>query len=288
MNWDALRLARLSLPAKLLVTLLVLIIGPGFLFGTANTYFKHQDADGESGLTIDDLRATFHGMTKRFQPEDKVIVSSNMLTQVRPGGGMREHLEKGGEPAIRGLITWLENAAKEDEFVKAGLAQPGDPSAQAVIKAHCNECHRADGGDMQEVPYAATATSEPEYKRVLVTAAPQIKREHSGEQTVVIQPISAARLVHVTHAHVMAIPMFTFIIGVLFLMTGLPQFVKLLLGPLPLLAVLLDISGWWIARFVEPFIYVIGAAGALFAAAYALQLLCVLGSLWFGKRGEVH
>ena len=91
-----------------------------------------------------------------------------------------------------------------------------------------------------------------------------------------------------THAHVMTVPMFTFVVGVLFLMTGIPQSVKLLLGPLPMFAVLLDISGWWIARYFEPFIYVIGAAGGLHGATYALQILCVLGSLWLGKRAAVH
>jgi hypothetical protein len=288
MNWDTLRLARLSLPAKLLITLLLLIIGPGYLFSTANMYFKHQNADGVPGLTIDDLRAAFHGMTKTIQPEDTVIVNSSMLKEVRPGGEMREHLEKGGEPAIRGLIKWLENAAKEDEFTKPGLVDPGDPSAQAIIKAHCIECHNANGGDMEEIPYAATATSDPEYKLVWVTAKPDIKRETAGIQTIEIKPPSVARLVHVTHAHVMTVPMFTFVVGVLFLMTGIRQSIKLVLGPLPMLAVLLDISSWWIARYVEPFIYVIGAAGGLHGATYALQILCILGSLWFGKRSEVH
>ena len=120
MTWETFRLARLSLPAKLMITLLLLIIGPGYLFGTANILFKHQNADGEPGLTVDDLRATFHGMTRTFQPEDKRIVNSSMLKQVRPGGDMREHLDKGGEPAVRGLITWLENAAKEDGIRQAG------------------------------------------------------------------------------------------------------------------------------------------------------------------------
>ena len=54
-----------------------------------------------------------------------------------------------------------------------------------------------------------------------------------------------------THAHVMTVPVFTFVVGVLFLMTGIPQSVKLVLGPLPMLAVLLDISGWWMARYVR-------------------------------------
>jgi hypothetical protein len=284
MNGEPLRLARLSLPAKLLVTLLLLIIGPGYLFGTANILFKHRLADGEPDLTIDDLRAHFHGMTRTFQPEDKVTVNSLMLQEVRPEGGMREYLEKGGEPAVRGLIKWLENAALEAEFAQAGLAEPGDPSARDIIKAQCIECHNADGGDMEDVPYAATADSEPEFNLVSVTAKPEITTEAQGLQTVEIKPISTARLIHVTHAHILSMPIFTFVVGALFLMTGLPQFIKLVLGPLPLLAVLLDIGGWWAARFVEPFIFVIGAAGGLFGATYALQILCILGSMWLGRR----
>jgi hypothetical protein len=287
MNGDVLRLASLSPPAKLLITLLLLIIGPGYLFGTANIYFKHQNADGVPGLTVDDLRAAFHGMTKTFQPEDKVIVHSTMLKLVLPGGKMRENLDKGGEPAIRGLITWLENAAKEDEFTKPGLAQPGDPSAREIIKTLCIKCHNSDGGDAADVPYAATATSEPKYTLVMATAKPEITRQTSGVQTLVIKPASTSTLVHVTHVHILTMPMFTFVVGVLFLMTGIPQNVKLLIGPLPMLAVLLDISGWWIARFVEPFIFVIAAAGGLFGVTYALQILCVLGSMWFGKRADL-
>ncbi len=67
-------------------------------------------------------------------------------------------------------------------------------------------------------------------------------------------------------------------------MTGLPNALKLVIGPVPLLAVMLDIGGWWAARWVEPFIFVIGAAGGLFATFYALQILCVLGSLWLGRK----
>ena len=52
-------------------------------------------------------------------------------------------------------------------------------------------------------------------------------------------------------------------------------------------AVILDIGSWWLARFAEPFIYVIAAAGAIFGIAYALQILGILGSMWLG-RGEAE
>jgi hypothetical protein len=73
------------------------------------------------------------------------------------------------------------------------------------------------------------------------------------------------------------------IVGVLFLMTGLPTGVKLILGPLPMLAVIADIGSWWLARFIEPFIYVIAASGAVFGAACGLQILCILASMWLAR-----
>jgi len=286
MNNDIFRLAKLSIPAKLLVTIFLAIIGPGYLFGTANIYYQHQYADDEPGLSLEDLRATFHGMTRTFEPDDKIIVNSVMLSEVQPDGSMREYLEEGGEPAVRALITWLENQAKEEEFAQSGLAQEGDPSAQEVIREHCIICHNADGGDMEDVPYAETDESDPDYALVMETATPDITVEDSGVQTKVYKPTSQPRLVHITHAHIFTMPMFTFFVGVLFLMTGISDKIKLLIGPLPMLAVLLDISSWWIARWVEPFIYVIAGAGAIFGFFYAIQILCIFGSLWFGRTGD--
>ena len=88
MSWDSLRLARLDLPAKLLITLFLAVVGPGYLFGTANILLKHQDADLEPGLSLDDLRRKFHGMEKTVTPDAKITVHSKMLEQVLPGGPM--------------------------------------------------------------------------------------------------------------------------------------------------------------------------------------------------------
>jgi mono/diheme cytochrome c family protein len=284
MTWTSLRLADLSVPAKLLVTLFLVTVGPGFLVATANIYLQHEDADLEPGLSIDDLRRTFHGLEKQVTPDATILVDSKMLEQIRPGGEMREHLEVGGTPAIRALTTWLEAGAKEDDFAKTGLVQAGDPSAQEVIAKHCVECHNADGGEMEDSPYAATEDDTPEYQLVLTVAKPEYTKQQEGPQLLQLAPQGIRELVLVTHAHILAIPVFTLIVGSLFLMTGLGSSVKLVLGPLPMLTVLLDISSWWLARLIEPFIYVIAASGAVFGVAYALQILCILGSLWFGRR----
>lgn len=276
MKPEFLRLSRLPLSAKLLVTLFLGLVGPGYLVGTANIMLQHQNADLEPGLTLDDLRRTFHGLEKTVTPEAEVTVRSLMLEQVSPEGEMREYLENGGEPAVRSLIGWLEGGAKEEGFAA------GDPSPQAVIKAHCIECHHADGGDMEELPFAKTGEAEPEYALVMAAAEPEFQTGEQGPRTLTLSPTSVSKLVHVTHAHILAIPVFTLLVGLLFLMTGFSEKIKLVLGPLPMLAVLLDIGSWWAARFVEPFIYVIAASGAIFGAAFALQILAILASMWLG------
>jgi hypothetical protein len=281
MSWDSFRLARLSVASKLLVTLFLLIVGPGYLVATANIYFKNKDADGDSEMTVDDLRATFHGLEQKGA--DTKSVNSSMLEQVRPGGDMREYLEE-DEPATNGLIAWLEAEAKEADFDTPGLKAEGDWSAKQAIATYCVDCHNSDGGDNEDVPYAATADSEPEYDLVFVSAEATVDIQEG--EVKVIKPKSERRLVHITHAHILAIPVFTLLVGALFMMTGFGSVLKFLLGPLPMLAVLADISSWWLARYAEPFIYVIAAAGAVFGIAYALQILGILCSMWFGRSED--
>ena len=227
-------------------------------------------------------------MEKVVTPDAEITVNSVMLEQVRPGGDMREHLEPGGEQAVRGLIAWLEGGAEREAFAKAGLAAPNDPSAAAVLAAHCIECHNADGGDMEDVPFAATDQAEPKYALVLDASKPEFTRHEFGPKTLELRPTSVKRLVLVTHAHILTIPVFVLLVGALFLMTGFSPTVKLLIVPVPMLAVLLDVGAWWLARFCEPFIYVIAASGAVFGAAFGLQILGALCSMWFGRTDDTN
>ena len=244
-----------------------------------------------------------------------VTVNSPMFEQVQPSGDMREHLDEGGETAVRSLIGWLEAGAKEEDFEKAGLVQEGDPSAKEVIADCCISCHNADGGDNEELPYAETEDSEPQYNLISVSTKPKVaeaepetktetemEAEPAAEEPAAAEETAAAeseaetkkpepkhstkRLIHITHAHILAIPVFTFVVGALFMFTGFGPGVKLVLGPLPMLAVLLDIGSWWAARWCEPFIFVIAGAGALFGITYALQILCILCSVWCGRKDD--
>jgi hypothetical protein len=286
MTWESFRLARLSFAGKLLITFFLLIVGVGYLVATANIYFHHHENDLEPGLTLDDLKRAFHGLEKEVTPEATVTVNSPMLEQVREDGDMREYLDLGGEPAVRALITWLEDGAKEETFAVAGFAADGDPSAQQVLADQCIECHNADGGDAEDYAFADEFDSEPQFEYIEFYVEPEFERTESGPQVISLKPISLPRLVHVTHTHIFTIPAFLLITAALFLMTGYGPIIKTILVPLPLFTVFLDIGGWWLARFAEPGIYLIAAAGTILGPAFALQILGILASMWFGKKEE--
>lgn len=267
-----------------MLTLFLFLMGAGVLVSQANIYHHHHDADLDPELTVDDIRRTFHGMEKMVTAQENTAKPSEMLKEVSPGGRMREYLEAGGPPAVRSLTTWLESGGKEADFSVSDKPQTGDPSPQTVIGQCCVRCHNAKDGDESDIPYAPDSATAPQFALVAKLATPVIGPTVAKTETVYLAPTATNELVQITHAHILVIPVFTLIVGGLFLLTGLPAGIKLILGPLPMLAVCTDIGGWWLARPFEPAIYLIAAAGAILAAGLGAQILCVLGSMWLGTR----
>ena len=153
-----------------------------------------------------------------------------------------------------------------------------------MISDQCVECHNADGGDSEDIPFADTMDDEAVFENVADYVEQDRITEESGPQTLVLPPKSLKTLVLITHQHILSIPVFTLIVGSLFLMTGFNSAIKTILVPLPMLAVVADIGCWWAARYVEPLVYVIAASGAVFGTTFGLQILGIFGSMWFGSK----
>jgi hypothetical protein len=79
-------------------------------------------------------------------------------------------------------------------------------------------------------------------------------------------------------------PIVALVAGLLFLATGFSRRLRHGLVLLGFLALLLDLSSWWLARISAPFCWGIVIGGGLFGALTALQLLGAFCSTWFGKR----
>lgn len=276
------RLANLPVAAKVMLSAFLALVGLGYLIAVGNIYEHHAEADLEPGISMNDLRRVYHGIEKEVTAEVHTRLPSPMLLMVRPGGKMRKHLERGGEPAIRSLMGWLETGAKESAFAQAGSPEPGDPPPQQVIANQCIRCHNPEGV-MDDVPYAPSDADEPEYALVARKATGPVGPTTQQTQVISLAPTGRAELVQITHAHILAIPVFTLIVGGLFLSTGLRPVFKAALGCLPMLALCFDFASWWLARLYEPFVYVVAGSGGVFGAAFGLQILCVFGSMWFGR-----
>jgi len=273
-----------SVPAKVMLTAFLMLVGAGYLVALFNIYEHHQDADLEPGLTLNDLRRVYHGLETEATEEVQAVLPSPMLKMVSPGGKMRKNLEKGGQQDVETLISWLEEGGQREKFASEGAYGAGTPSPQQVIARNCIRCHHADGGDAEDVPYAPDPDTLPDFERVSAKSTPEAGPTTSEAGTVYLAPEDRAELVQITHAHMLAIPVFVLIVGWLFLQTGFPGRVKLVLGPLPMLALCADFASWWLARPFEPFIYVIAAAGAVFGLSFSLQILCTAYWMWLAPR----
>lgn len=284
----------------------IAIIGAGYLLALGNMYHRHRLADGLDGLTLDDLRAVFSGLERPIpepaaQSGDDSMVSENMVAPsrmweiVQPGEKMYEHLVKGGDEAVRALNHWLEHGASEDMFHMSGLVQPGDPSPEQIISRNCLRCHNADDGEKQDTPYGPDIFTV-NYDMVYKYAAPGTAEESSekvepsasaagGPKVERIRPQSASHLFLVSHIHMLSIPVFSLILGVLTLLTDLPGRFRALLAVLPMTASIVDFTCWWATRWSDAFVYAMVAAGVVFGLSFAAQILVVLYHLWF-KRPE--
>lgn len=286
--------------ARALLTLFLLLVGGGYMMALGNLYYQHRLKDNKPELSFDDLRLNFHGGEIATTPTAGMRVApadaSIMLKQILPGGKMRKNLEEGGPPAIRTLETWLADGAKESTFDKTGLVEPDDPSPKNVIEDNCVLCHSPYG----DKPDAAFAGDDdvPTYALVIQYAAPGTAAAAASTQptsapaananTRYKPPQSIAHLFLISHVHMLSIPVFTLIVGMLFVFTGLPAAIKTPLAVVPMLALVCDFSCWWLARVWEPAAYGIAAAGAVFGSALAIQILTVLGSMWFGRRPQTN
>ena len=281
-------LAALPASAKLLLTLFLALVGFGYLAALGNLYNQYQMADGREGLSLDDLRATFHGIDAPIDAEsasEPEAAKSRMLEMVELSGDMRKHVAKGGPEAIRALEQWLKRGALADSFKLADAAQPGDPSPEQVISSHCLRCHNADGGEKSDAPYGPDLFTT-DYEMVRNYAAPGTAVEASestgtqSKQENRLGPGSVRHLFLTTHIHMLSVPVFTLIVAVLFLLTEIKPSVKSVIGPMPMVVLVLEFSSWWLARRYEPLVYLIALCGAVFGLTLAIQLLTVFASMW--------
>ncbi len=261
------RLRSMPVGGRVMLTGFLIILGAGYLTAVLNIYHRHQLADGVEGMSIDDIRAVYSGLEIR---EGKPI-PSRMLTMI--GTEMRQYFRSDADFDV--LAGWLKKGGREPELDDG----EGKRTPRRVMIRSCLRCHAQTaeteisqrspfGPDEWDVDYAALSKFVSP-----TTTAP-------GDTTRAPPQYDIPRLVLVSHMHMLSIPIFTLIVGLLFMKARFPPALRGVLTPLPMIALLFDFGGWWLARLAEGFVYGIAAAGAVFGLVFGLQLFVVLVDLW--------
>jgi hypothetical protein len=201
----------------------------------------------------------------------------------------RLHAEREGERLA--LVAWIRSGADADAYARdeyrvppelAGhpvtpdfLAEEGrDPCCvkiQSLIHERCVRCHDAQGGDEE----AAQKYPLDNYDRL----KPYL-------QVKTATAMSLPKLAQTTHVHLLGFAMLYGLTGAIFCLTSYPGWVRGLVGPLALVAQLVDISCWWLARLDPLFADTILVTGGLVALGLLLQIVGSLLDL-FGRAGRV-
>jgi hypothetical protein len=111
----------------------------------------------------------------------------------------------------------------------------------------------------------------------------------AGDKQSRVGAISVHKLAQSTHVHLLGFSMLFFLTGFLFAMTNWPAIVRFIIAPTALVAQMVDISFWWLARVDDPwgswFAQGVVITGGIVGVCVCLQIVLTLFSL-FGRVGK--
>jgi hypothetical protein len=265
-------LFRLPASVKLMLTVFVAIIGFGYLVAAANIFERHQLADGKPGLTLNDIRSVYGGL--RVPRSQAGEIPSRMLFMIRDQ--MRQYVESDSDFAV--LEKWLKTGGPEKGLDEGEKGK----TPRRVLMRGCLRCHaQSSGTEISKSSPFGPDEFEVDYAKISKFTSPT--KDKAGGLVEVPPQYTLPRLILISHQHMLSIPVFTLMIGLLFMFTRVPGRLRAILGPIPSVAMLFDFGGWWLARLWPPAIYFIALAGLAFGLVLGFQILAVAFDLWWPR-----
>jgi len=245
------RLRRMGLSLRVAATILLIILGGGYAAAVQHMFDHYENKDERPGMSMDDVTGSFHGVNS----EATMIVAINTT--------MREHLTDGEHAA---LLEWLQGSRISEDYDNLDL---GENAPADIIDRNCLDCHsrNAQKGD------GIGARMPLEYWD-------DIKPLAFSKQ---FDPVPLEILTISTHTHALSMGMVTALTALLFLGTGWSCRWRNRIIALTFLALLADLSSWWLARWCEPFCTVLIVAGGVYGALLVVQLVGTFIDIWFGR-----
>lgn len=247
------RLRSLSCGVRLALTLLILALLGGYAVAGAYLANHYDGRDTREGLTIDDIKAAYHG-----------ISAPAPLTEALSTG----HPEELGvtlDPAKReAMLDWLEGGGESNAFDDFDL---GDMAPAEIIATDCLTCHsRSEAQSRNTVPL--------EYWDEVSRLAVSMQ----------VEPTPPNRVMQSIHAHA---PSMAVILIVLTLLAGLSRFGGALAGLVATVAALgliADFAGQWLAKDNATLAWLIVGGGFAYGAGAFLLALMAVAEMWLPGR----
>jgi cytochrome c553 len=226
----------------------------------------------------------------------------NKLT--RAGGDHKEKLQPERDGERDAVVLWAQSppderkkaylddhygidAGKEPKAITAKFKSPdGAYKVKSIIETRCVRCHRP-GGDDTDASRFSLQTYEELERYLTVPAAEPFPA--NGGYVRIQEPISLDKLTQSTHAHLLSFAMLFSLTGLVFAFTSYPAALRSILGPWVLIAVVADVSLWWLARLSDQWgpYFAHGIIGTGAAAGVGLMLQVTLSLLnMYGPKGK--
>jgi hypothetical protein len=303
-------LRTLGLPTRLTLAVFLVSVGVGYFSALVQLHFQHA-GPGKLLPEPEDAVHVFHGKANMSQMERLLVASEHQpfngqgsmrAAFTKRSGGWEKELKrrtkaKDGDAVaaekevreervgeIASLVLFIRGGCKKDDWDSMPL--PDDwkqPITEkyvtenagkkfvlvgSIVEDRCARCHCAGGPGAGQFPISGPEEFT-EYTQIF---------DGSG--------MSLEKLAQTSHVHLLGFSMLYGLTGVLFSLTNYPKLMRFVIAPLPLLAQIVDISCWWLARLDPIFAHGIVICGGIVALSLMLQIVLTLLHL-FGVVGRI-
>jgi len=164
-----------------------------------------------------------------------------------PMSGMLPNNERGD------IVGWIHRGLDEAEF---------DTRITSIFEKRCLACH--DGSN----PHISSLDG---YENVAKAAE-------------IDTGMTLYTLVRVTHIHLFGVTFIFFIMGWIFSHAYVrPVWLKALIIVLPFLALMVDVSAWYLTKFFPAFAWAVMIGGGVYGVSFAIQWFISMYQIWFYK-----
>jgi hypothetical protein len=319
----------LPLPAKVVVSTFLMAVGIGYTSAMVQLHVK-DSRSGKPMPTVEDVVRKYTGKKRYDPnappPVSKFVqlvsapraaswgANSSMapafferdngewddVTGNNPAELPRLRNEREGEQAAAELWGRAQPEARKTAYEKNAFAVDPKDAPRAItpkfknadgtvrvkdlIEARCTRCHRK-GGSYPGAPFQSYS----EINKYLT--APEARKPKEGSEWVDAEtPVSIESLTQSTHTHLLSFAVLFSLTGLIFAFSNYPTGLRCVLGPWVVIAVVADVSLWWLARLCSEWgpyfaMGIIGTGGLAGAGLFGQIVLSLFNM--YGTKGKL-